>query len=98
MLHGIVHGHDRRRLPCAGAAGSSHAAHSDGMDAVVVASSISQIKELLPDYGDGFLLSCLRVCAPSVSCSMQLHTDTVVVPGHCEHLQSCPRSERRALR
>ena len=34
------------------------------MDAAVVASSISQIKELLPDYGDGFLLSCLRVRAP----------------------------------
>ena len=30
----------------------------------MVASSISQIKELLPDYGDGFLLSCLRVRAP----------------------------------
>ncbi len=33
------------------------------MDAAVVASSISQIKELLPDYGDGFLLACLRVRA-----------------------------------
>ena len=31
------------------------------MDAAMVQSGISAVKELLPDYGDGFILTCLRV-------------------------------------
>ena len=33
------------------------------MDAAVLDSYLSQIKELLPDYGDGFLAACLQVRA-----------------------------------
>lgn len=32
------------------------------MDAAVLDSYLSQIKELLPGYGDGFLAACLQVC------------------------------------
>lgn len=66
--HGVVPCTERsdKFLIGAGTVGSSLAAHSDGMDAAVVASSISQIKELLPDYGDGFLLACLRVRGPAL--------------------------------
>ena len=40
-------------------AGNSGLAAGMGIDAGVLASMISQIKDVLPDYGDGFLTACL---------------------------------------
>ena len=34
------------------------------VDAAVLESYLSQIKELLPDYGDGFLAACLQARSP----------------------------------
>jgi activating signal cointegrator complex subunit 2 len=48
--------------PSSSAAAAGPSAAAGGRDPAVLRSLVSQVKELLPEYGDGFIAACLHGC------------------------------------